>query len=543
MMEWAKALGIISATFVSEDLTCLSTGLLIQSGQVHWLFGVGACVVGIFIGDLGLFYLGKALRYGVFSLPSLSKRIPGGFERMGKRFDREGWKLVVLARFVPGLRLPVYVTAGFIGGKARTMVVFALLAGLVWTPSLVFLASWSGPELVAFIEEYIGKGFIALTFAALLLYFCFYNLLQLITNEGRRGLAIRLRKLISIEFWPSWLFYSPLFPGWLYWSIRYLGFHTITASNPGMEESGVLGESKSEILSCLPKQWTLDWLYIPINDSAEYRLGFLEGEALDKKKKGWSYPLVLKPDQAQRGRGVKLVHNSQEAKEYLAQTPQAILAQVYDPGPLEAGIFYYRMPDQKVGHIFSITDKVFPVIHGDGKSTLEELIWAHPRYRMQADTFIQRFLQKPGKLLDRILTKGEAFALGMAGNHVQGTMFKDGSHLYSEALRDRIEVIAKAYKGFYFGRFDIRYKKVDDLKKGKGFQIVELNGATSESTNIYDPSFSIVQVYQILYRQWDLLFQIAYQNRKAGAPLVSSYDLVRNIFRYKKMQKASVISD
>ena len=67
-----------------------------------------------------------------------------------------------------------------------------------------------------------------------------------------------------------------------------------------------------------------------------------------------------------------------------------ILAQTYNPGPREAGIFYYRLPDETRGRIFSITDKSFPEVQGDGRSTLEELILRHRRLRMQWRVFTKR---------------------------------------------------------------------------------------------------------------------------------------------------------
>jgi hypothetical protein len=46
-------------------------------------------------------------------------------------------------------------------------------------------------------------------------------------------------------------------------------------------------------------------------------------------------------------------------------------------------------------------------------------------------------------------------------------------------------------QGFYFGRFDVRFNSEDELRKGEGFRIVEANGVTSESTNLYDPDYSV----------------------------------------------------
>ena len=51
---WAIVLGIILATFVSEDLTCVGVGLLIAAGHIDWLPGLAGCFLGIAVGDLGL---------------------------------------------------------------------------------------------------------------------------------------------------------------------------------------------------------------------------------------------------------------------------------------------------------------------------------------------------------------------------------------------------------------------------------------------------------------------------------------------------------
>src|ERR1041384_5784394 len=52
---------IALATFVSEDLTCIATGALIASGMLGFVPGVVACVAGIFVGDLLLYFAGRLL--------------------------------------------------------------------------------------------------------------------------------------------------------------------------------------------------------------------------------------------------------------------------------------------------------------------------------------------------------------------------------------------------------------------------------------------------------------------------------------------------
>jgi hypothetical protein len=51
--------------------------------------------------------------------------------------------------------------------------------------------------------------------------------------------------------------------------------------------------------------------------------------------------------------------------------------------------------------------------------------------------------------------------------------------------------------------------------------IVELNGVTSESTNIYDPDSTLLHAYGQLFRQWSLIFKIGAANRADGAPVSS----------------------
>src|SRR5207248_677385 len=56
---------------------------------------------------------------------------------------------------------------------------------------------------------------------------------------------------------------------------------------------------------------------------------------------------------------------------------------------------------------------------------------------------------------------------------------------------NRASRTARSFPGFYIGRYDIRYRSDEELRAGKGFQIIELNGAASEATNIYDASNSL----------------------------------------------------
>ena len=104
-----------------------------------------------------------------------------------------------------------------------------------------------------------------------------------------------------------------------------------------------------------------------------------------------------------------------------------------------------------------------------------------------------------------------------AGNHCQGCIFEDGWELHTEELRRAVNEISQKIRGFHVGRFDVRYTSDEDLSAGQGFQIIELNGAASEATNLYDAKNSLWTAYRTLYRQWKLIYAIGSENRKRGA--------------------------
>ncbi|MBL0870948.1 MAG: carboxylate--amine ligase [Phycisphaerales bacterium] len=333
-------------------------------------------------------------------------------------------------------------------------------------------------------------------------------------------LRARLARLIRSEFWPRTVFYAPLVPVLLALAARHRSFTVFTAANthPAFPLGGFVGESKHAILKDLPPDLTAPSTLVPpgpLDHRLNAILQHIEANA-------WSFPVVLKPDVGERGSAVKLIRTVEHARAALIACPDALLLQRFSPGPFEAGIFFVRTPDHPQGDIFSITDKVFPILQGDGRSTLPSLIWSHPRFRMQARTFLARHERH----LDTIIPAGQSFPLAFAGNHCQGTLFRSGDHLRSDALLESIRRAASALPGFNFGRFDIRYRSPEELRQGTAFEIVELNGVLSESTDIYDPRSTLLSAYRTLIRQWRTAFTIGAHNRASGAAVPTLRHLI-----------------
>jgi hypothetical protein len=240
-----------------------------------------------------------------------------------------------------------------------------------------------------------------------------------------------------------------------------------------------------------------------------------------------SFPVVLKPDQGQRGTGVAVIRSPEETDRYLTNTQADTIVQEYAPGS-EFGVFYYRRPDEEQGSIFSITEKRMTFVTGDGVSTLESLILADER----AVCMARFLLDKHKTRASEVPAKDERVQLVEIGTHCKGALFLDGEWIKTPELTRRIDEISRSFAGFYFGRFDIRTPSVDDFRAGRNFKIVELNGVTSEATHIYDPSNNVLDGYRVLFEQWRLAFEIGAKNRERGVKPSSLRELLKGIAEY-----------
>src|SRR5262249_49723283 len=146
---WLQAGVILLATFVSEDLTCIAVGLLVRQGQLDLALGLSSCFLGILAGDLGVWVLGRLVGARPLRWRWVQRWLPERrLEDLRRWFDQHGWTAVLAARFLPGTRVPVYLAAGVLGRQAGKFLLWAALAGLLWTPLLVLTAALAGEVVV-----------------------------------------------------------------------------------------------------------------------------------------------------------------------------------------------------------------------------------------------------------------------------------------------------------------------------------------------------------------------------------------------------------
>ena len=288
----------------------------------------------------------------------------------------------------------------------------------------------------------------------------------------------------------------------------------------------MLSESKKEIYDLIPQQ------FYPKTALIDYNTPF-EKVLTIAAQSGFEFPLIVKPDIGRRGFGVKIVQNENDLNAYHQKAAFDYLVQDLIPYHNEVGIFYVRFPGDKKGKITGIVRKEFVIIEGDGHSTLRHLIHSNPRYALQ----IRQIKKEFGHQFDEIPEKGKKINLVPFGNHARGAKFIDDSHLISQQLIDTIDSVCQEIPEFYFGRLDIMYQSWADLEAGNHFAIVEVNGAGSEPTHIYDPKNTLFFAWCELARHFSMMYNICSLNHKRGVSYLSFREGMEQIRIFQAQNK------
>jgi membrane protein DedA with SNARE-associated domain/pimeloyl-ACP methyl ester carboxylesterase len=500
---------IALATLASEDLACLAAGLLAARGLIPLFSAIAAAFLGIFIGDMLLYLAGRyGGRWCVERAPLRWIVNRRKLDAARSYLRKNGAMAVFVTRFMPGTRLPLYVAAGIVKVPAHEVALWFMLAGLAWAIPVVSLTAFFGERAVRWLLTNGAAVFPAALAIIVLMWVMLKLLTRLATHRGRRILWAGWQRLVRWEFWPPWLFYPPVVIAVFLIALRRGKLLAFTAANPAIPHGGIAGESKADILSNL----------LPSGNVAPFLK--LAAAAPDKIElvRNWNpaFPLVVKPDVGERGKGVVIVRDEASLLRELESRDADTIVQRYIDGA-EFGVFYIRRPEEARGRIFSVTIKVLTSVIGDGERTLDELILDDDRAVLSH----RHFLEIHRDRLHEIPAKGEVFRLANLGTHCRGALFLNGANLVTPALEAEIQRISSVFPGFHFGRFDLRCPDEEHLKRGEGIHVIELNGVTSEATHIYHPGTPLLDGYRTLVSQWRHACDIGMANAAAGAKVSS----------------------
>ena len=175
MLEWINSLGVVliylffflNAMFESvcppypSDLFVMVFSFLAGRGlydpYVLYFLTVSGSITGIMV----IYYLGT--RYGdrllgFFSRSFLGRLFPVRMiERAKKKFSERGDLILLLNRFLPGMRAPICFAAGIVGIKRLKVFCYSLVSVLVWNLFLIIAGFYVGrtwDEASRFLRNY-----------------------------------------------------------------------------------------------------------------------------------------------------------------------------------------------------------------------------------------------------------------------------------------------------------------------------------------------------------------------------------------------------
>jgi membrane protein DedA with SNARE-associated domain len=150
----AALVGLALATLVSEDLTTIGAAGLVRQGYLEAWPAVAACAAGVYLGDLGLWFLGRLLGRRVLQLPWIRDRVDEtALSQAAALLDRRLAGAVLASRFLPGARLPMYLSAGVLGRRPLAFAAWSLVAVLLWTPLLAGAAMIAGTTVATLVID------------------------------------------------------------------------------------------------------------------------------------------------------------------------------------------------------------------------------------------------------------------------------------------------------------------------------------------------------------------------------------------------------
>ncbi|WP_304668350.1 DedA family protein [Neisseria polysaccharea] len=134
---------------IPEDLTLVTGGVISGMGytNAHIMFAVG--MFGVLVGDGVMFAAGRIWGQKILRFKPIARIMtPKRYEQVQEKFDKYGNWVLFVARFLPGLRTAVFVTAG-ISRKVSYLrfIIMDGLAALISVPIWIYLGEYGAHNI------------------------------------------------------------------------------------------------------------------------------------------------------------------------------------------------------------------------------------------------------------------------------------------------------------------------------------------------------------------------------------------------------------
>lgn len=179
-------------SLVSEDLACISGGLLVASGIISFWIAVLGGAIGIITADILTYLLGRWIGKPILEKVPFKWIIkPEDVKKAEQMFEMNGVGIIFATRFLPGTRFPTYLVAGILRIKFIFFIGYFLLAVAIWAPLLVGITVLVGQPMIEYLQIYQEYAWMIIIGIIVLIFSLIKFVLPLTTVRGRRRFMIK----------------------------------------------------------------------------------------------------------------------------------------------------------------------------------------------------------------------------------------------------------------------------------------------------------------------------------------------------------------
>ncbi|MFK7872420.1 MAG: DedA family protein [Oligoflexales bacterium] len=133
-----------------EDIVLVSGGILASQGITDFWTTVLICMLGVFVGDGIVFFIGRSMGPRIKETRLFQAGMtPEREKKVAHWFNKYGGAVVFLGRFAPGLRMPLFLTAGTYGVSPFKFFMLDGAAAIISVPVWIWVGEFFGSNLDA----------------------------------------------------------------------------------------------------------------------------------------------------------------------------------------------------------------------------------------------------------------------------------------------------------------------------------------------------------------------------------------------------------
>ncbi|NLF08202.1 MAG: DedA family protein [Pirellulaceae bacterium] len=143
---------------IPEEVPIIAAGILSAHGTLDPWLAFACCLFGALVGDTIMYWIGFHFGRGVLrDHPYWARWVTPERERqIESMFRRHGFKLLFVARFLVGLRSPVYLTTGIMRVSFRRFIFIDLFCATAVVGTFFSITYFFGREITSWIRQAEG---------------------------------------------------------------------------------------------------------------------------------------------------------------------------------------------------------------------------------------------------------------------------------------------------------------------------------------------------------------------------------------------------